>query len=316
MIKRGYFLFCAALAAWAMGACVLPASRRGEAPRAPGADAVYTAAVQTVIVQLTQLAAASGTPGAGQARAETTATAGGTEPTGEAGPAAATSPAPAASPVGAATDAETRVASPQPATATPTLASSDPRAALGEADWQDPFDNADNWFLPDDEHSTMTVEDGKLIVTAHQADRKDWWALTWPEVDDFYLEATGVFGECAERDRYGLIVRAPREANSGYLFALACDGRFSFWFLDTVTPRRITLVDWTASSSIQAGAGGRNRIGIKVEGDHFSLYANGNLLAEAEDDTQDAPYFGVFAGAARTADFTVELEEIAAWNLP
>jgi hypothetical protein len=302
------------LVALALGACVMPASREERPGEVPAAEVVYTAAVQTVVAQLTRSAAASGTPGANPTIAETSGP--GPSPTEDAGPAGGGAEGEASPTRAGAEDTETPETPLEPATVTPTLANTDPKASLGEADWQDTFDNGENWFLPDDEHSTMAVEGGKLTMTAHQADRKDWWVLTWPEVDDFYLEATGVFGDCAERDRYGLIVRAPREADRGYLFALACDGRFSFWFLDTTTPQRITLIDWTASSFIQAGAGSRNRIGIKVEGSHFSLYANGSLLAEAEDDTQNGPYFGIFTGAARTVDFTVELEEIAAWNLP
>jgi hypothetical protein len=162
----------------------------------------------------------------------------------------------------------------------------------------------------------MTVDDGELVMIAHKANQSDWWALTWPKLEDFYLEASGRFGECAERDRYGVIVRSPSDATRGYLFALACDGRYAFWIMDTEEMKRTVLIDWTASPYIASGEGGANRLGLKAEGERFTLYANGNLLAEVSDNTLDGPNFGVFVGAARTEGFKVALDELAYWELP
>jgi hypothetical protein len=294
------------LCLFAAGACNLPTRPQPGTTEVSEVDAVYTAAVQTVIAQLTLSAPTPMEPAATQP-AQTPLP----EPaTAAPSPRAELSPSPA--PAATATIQATEL----PAAPTGTAPASDPRAALGEPDWQDTLANSENWSLSADDNSRMEIEEGRLVMNAFKANQTDWWALTWPEVDDFYLETTGTFGECAERDRYGVIVRSPSDATQGYLFALSCDGRYAFWIMDTEVPKRTILLDWTASPHIRSGEGSQNRLGVWVEGNRFRLYANGELLDETSDDTLDGEHFGVFIGATRTEGFTVELDEIAYWDLP
>jgi hypothetical protein len=209
----------------------------------------------------------------------------------------------------------TETASPTPtATTSPTSVSGDPRTALGQPTWRDPFDSGNGWNVGEDSFTRVEVEDGKFVLTGRTT--ADGWRLTWPEVKDVYLEATIRTGTCQSTDEYGLMFRVPdiHDPNEGYLFGFTCDGRY---FLRTWDGEdMVTLTSLTTAAAIQAGTDKSNRIGVWAEGNDFRLYANGTLLAEIEDTTfPDTGGFGFFIGARQTDNFTVEADEIAYWDI-
>ncbi|MCU0522162.1 MAG: LamG domain-containing protein, partial [Anaerolineae bacterium] len=69
-------------------------------------------------------------------------------------------------------------------------------------------------------------------------------------------------------------------AGSYYLFSVRDDGYFQFSLWNGVAWDPI--VDWTQTTSVQAGMA--NRIAVKADGARFELYINGALVHEAEDD--------------------------------
>jgi len=293
------WLVCAGLIL--LSGCVLPSpATTMEIPTVqPLPEQAYTEAVGTLIVELTQSVS---TPQPSALLSDT----------------ATPSPAPdlpSVTPTPVLLTDTPLPSQPSP-TVTQTLLASDPRLNLGEPTWHDPFDSAENWYLLVDENSVMKVEEGQMVMTAFKANSLDWWALTWPRVTNYYLEAVGKFGACAELDRYGVIVRAPASASRGYLFGFSCDGKYSLWIMDTSVPRKTVLVPWTSSPYIQSGEGGVNRLGLMIQNDLFSLYANGNLLGEIKDSTFSSEYFGLFVGAATTPGFTSFIDEISYWELP
>ncbi len=299
-------------------ACSLPSPNNVATPviqQTP--EPLITAAVQTVIAQLT---AAAVTPGAGQIN-----------PTVIVSPQAPATQAPAYPlPVtpsviqNTATFAPTNTSQPSP-TATkvkpkptnkpsPTTSSSDPKLNLGSPTFRDTFKNSNNWSLAADKHSDMFIKDGDLVMKAFNPDQFDSWALTTPKTINFYIELTATPQGCGGLDRYGLMLRATRDASTGYLFGFSCDGRYSFRKWDGVKYTRD--VDWTKNSAILKGANQTNRIGVKAEGDHFTLYANGVKLTDFHDTAYGSGYFGVFVAAAETANFTTDVSEIDYWELP
>jgi len=205
------------------------------------------------------------------------------------------------------------------ATASPTIAptsvSGDPVTALGQPTWRDTFDSGSGWNIGEDSFTEAEIEDGKLILTGFST--ADGWRLTWPEVEDVYLEATTRTRTCQGSDEYGLMFRAPdiHEADRGYLFGFTCDGRYFLRSWDGEDMN--TLIGSTTVAAIQAGSDRTNRIGVWSEGDEISLYANGTLLMKISDDTfPNKGGFGYFIGARKTPEFTIESSEIAYWSLP
>jgi hypothetical protein len=216
-------------------------------------------------------------------------------------------------PRGSATAAATASAVPTPApTATATPPATDPRLTLGKPDWRDTFQNGNNWDLSGG-NPQATLSDGKLVFSVSQADGTDWWRLTAPKLGDFYLEGTATIGPCHGLDRYGLTFRAP-SLTQLYLFGFSCDGRFSLrkWDGSHFT----ALEGWTTSSAIQAGPGQTNRLGLMAKGSRLSLYANGSLLAKADDSSYSQGRFGLFVASTATDNFSVAFSQLDYWTLP
>lgn len=199
---------------------------------------------------------------------------------------------------------------------TPTLDASDPRAGLGEPTFSDSFNDASNWPLYTDQHVSFEIKDSKLVMTAFNPDFYNGWILPPPVISDFYMEMATETKECSGKDQYGLMVRAVQSDQGyiGYHYAVSCDGQFTLRYWNG--SQYVTLVDWTASDRINAGSNQVNRIGLMANGDKFSMYANGSLIGEYQDDTHSEGRFGVFVGSAVTPNFTVLVDEIAYWNIP
>ena len=149
-------------------------------------------------------------------------------------------------------------------------------------------------------------------MTSYTTGTRNAWMLSDQEPLNYYLEITAQPQDCTGLDRYGVIVRS--DGTTGYLFGITCDGRYSFrlWNGKKMTK----LVEWTAASSILAGSNQTNRVGIRVEGSKFSLYANGVLLNEVNDASYPDGGFGVHIGADTTPGLEVLVSEVDYWELP
>jgi hypothetical protein len=302
-IQQSLLTLALILVGFGLVACNLSAST--EAPPIDQ-SAAQTAAAETIIAQLTDVAETL-TPAASEAPpAEATPTQVVEVPT-ETSPSVPTATEVVAVPTGTAT-------SPPPPTAT--LDPSDPKAGLGEPTFQDTFADASNWPLYTDQHVSFEIKDSKLVMTAFNPDHYNGWILPPPVISDFYLEIAAETKECSGKDQYGLIVRAVKtdQGYIGYHYAISCDGNFTLrrWNGSQYVP----LVEWTASDRINAGSNQTNRIGLMANGNKLSMYANGSLIGEYQDDTHLEGRFGVFIGSAVTPNVTVLVDEIAYWDIP
>jgi hypothetical protein len=214
--------------------------------------------------------------------------------------------APASTPGAGGTPAPTATAS----------AEGDPRSLLGEPVWNDPLDAEENWPMYEDSHVGFSISSGRMTMSSFDDDNWDGWMLTWPEIGDFYLEATFSPSSCEGLDRYGLMFRARPSAlgYTGYLFGASCDGRYSLRAWDGSAFR--DMAPWAAAEAIPAGSAGPVRLGVWAEEDELRLYADGELLAERQDAASLSGLFGVFIAADRTSGFRVTVDEIAYWALP
>jgi hypothetical protein len=198
-------------------------------------------------------------------------------------------------------------------TATSIPLSTDPKQSLGPPDWQDTFKSAASWYLYEDEHTKFELEDENLLLTAKNADGWSGWALSWPILQDFYLEATMTAGECEGLDRYGLVFRA-KNPNEGYLFGITCDSNYSLRKWDG---ERFTLVQiWTPSKAINVGPEQANRVGVMAQGKELAMYVNGQFLGVVVDESYAEGAIGLFVGSVNTPNFQVSAQEISYWELP
>lgn len=288
-------------------------------PGSPEQDASYTAAAQTIAAQLTEInnpqpSTPAGTPIPDPGTAILPS---GSPALLETLPNTST-PLPTRTPLPSDTPTVTNTPLPSNTptiTIEPSATPDDPRLNLGDPTWQDTFQEGANWFLFSDEHVEMRLDEGKLWMTAFNADKYDGWMLRQPvqELSNFYMEVTVQTGECAGLDRYGLLARASADTSRSYIFGLSCDGRYS---LRRWASGSTMLVEWTTSERILAGANQTNRMCMRAEGSTLSIYANGHLLGQVEDDAYLSGSIGLFIGALATPGFTVQVSEVSIWELP
>lgn len=199
-------------------------------------------------------------------------------------------------------------------TPSPTLAPGDPVLSLGNPTWEDNFTSGANWNTYEESASVLEYKDGKLVYTANKSNNSEYWGLSWPSVENFYLEYTGTFGEeCSGKDRFGLLFRAPKPSK-GFLFGISCDGAFRLYAWDGEEYQ--VFKDWKKSEHINTGPGATNRVGIRAKGTKLTGYVNGYELVVKNSDLFSEGKFGVFIAAAETPGFQVEITHAAYWKLP
>lgn len=219
-------------------------------------------------------------------------------------------------------------ATPQPPTATPPAATvtpspsaapvlnqDDPRAALGDPDYRDTFSKASLWGLEDpydDGHTRVEIQGNQLVLTSLKAEGWMGWRTTFTDPGDAYIEGVFTTGPCSGGDQYGLVFRSTDET-AGF-FGVTCDGRYSLTYFDGSQFTR--LLTWQETPAINTGPNQTNRLGAWLDGSSVRLYANGILLTETTVDAiQSKGNYGAFISGINTPQFTVNLTEIAHWDL-
>ncbi len=197
-------------------------------------------------------------------------------------------------------------------TATP---EADPRDKLGSSVWGAVFeDDTETWYQFDNDQASSEVCEGKLVLTSKKSNSFDSWTMSYPEMDDFYLEVVFSQGEdCQGKDRYGILFRAP-DNTQGYLYNVACDGSFQLRIWDG--EQFSDLINWTVDPHIAKGVDVTQRLGVWAEGDQLILYVNGFQVGELRDSTFSNGTFGVNIAAAETVGFSVDVIEAKVWDLP
>jgi hypothetical protein len=225
-----------------------------------------------------------------------------------------TAPLPTQEPTPLPTETPTLAPSPTPLP-TSTPIATDPRQLLGSPKWQDKtFKDNQNWGSAwEGDFTEGKFVDNRLVFTSVGV---DGWTLSWPKIENFYMEMTATTGTCSGKDRYGLIVRVPDTYDRGYLYGFTCDGYYSLRRWNPEEKRYEALVNWTATPHIVQGSNQVNRLGLRVEGGRFQMYANGHYLGEAADSLLKEGRFGPFIGHDKTDNFTIYISEIAYWDLP
>jgi len=197
---------------------------------------------------------------------------------------------------------------------TPTLSDSDPVLGLGDADWVDNMDDGDNWPTGLNEYTTIDFDDGYLKLTAEKD--VDGWRLSWPFLEDFYLEVALQTPECEGSDHFGVMFRVPENANAnkGYLFGITCNGQYSVrrWNGDTMA----YPVNWTANDAINTGKDVVNKLGVMAKDSNLTFYINGQKVNEISDNTYLEGSFGIFVGGTNVDDLTVWVDQIRYWVNP
>ncbi|MBN2502225.1 MAG: hypothetical protein JXB38_15690 [Anaerolineales bacterium] len=187
------------------------------------------------------------------------------------------------------------------------------------------FPSSETWTsfanpLPDTDNLKMEALDGDLYVTGKNVQWDTWW-FTWPILSNFYAEMSVTTEQCSGKDHYGFITRGTRPGDSaqGYMVLFSCDGNYAVNRLDSLNPYTAeALLLWTETDALRDGANKTNRVGVLLEDNAISIYANGELLTPLPvyDDSYTDGRFGLFVNAWNTQNFTYIVDQIKVWRLP
>jgi len=175
------------------------------------------------------------------------------------------------------------------------------------------------FFLGKDMDINFEVESGELILTAIEPAGDLWRVAELGQFNNLVTEANFRTGsKCAGRDTYGMILRAPSQADgiidSAYVFAFNCEGQYRVYRMDD--GRYNGIANWTAHPSLLPGPNQKNVMTIAADGDKLQLYANSTLVYEFVDPTYGRGLIGLLIGSGGTQNFQVAVEQISLWELP
>ncbi len=197
----------------------------------------------------------------------------------------------------------------------PTAIPGNPADALGAPNGTDPFDNANNWTLFNNDCFATTVTGGKFVMEAKGALELSCWEVSWPLIKDYYYQSEVVMpAVCNANDRMGLFFRAP-DNDRGFLFGIQCDGKYSLSSWDGETTN--VFVAPTDNTIVSAAPESLNVIGVLVDGATMSIYANGQFLAQVQNvGFTDNGKIGYFVRAAvENEGFVVLYDNLSVWLL-
>ena len=122
------------------------------------------------------------------------------------------------------------------------------------------------------------------------------WGLNDDVHADAIIEVDALLLNIFTENGYGVMCRADEdESGNGYYFMINANGYYAIFLGDEdgLTP----LIDWERSDAIHDGIDS-NHLQVMCYRDSLALYANGELVAETQDDTYDSGYAGLAVAAS------------------
>jgi hypothetical protein len=256
-----------------LAGCNLPSVGDSSTATAPS-DAVFTAAAETVAAQLSPTAIAATL-----------------EPTTTTTPAVL---APTSSPEPTASSTPTDVPTP---------------TEISEIIYFDDFSDTSGWYtFEDDRFGFKYTAEGYHIYNNIQMGLI--WSIREQAFSGVALEVDGTRLEGPEDSYFGVVCNFTDDGDNYYALVIADNGFYGFGLMDKGEFEFIeTGMD--ENEIIKRGQGETNRIRGVCNGDHFSIYANGELLLDAWDSTLEDGIVGLVVGNQRGSGVEIRFNDFA-----
>ncbi len=181
--------------------------------------------------------------------------------------------------------------------------------AGGTAPFSDDFsDPASGWGASSHETYVRGYQQGQYLI---QIDVPHWfvWAINGHKYGDAALEVT-TRTENTQDNHYGLLCRY--ENDNFYYFAISSDGYYAIYRHDAGQG----LIPLTGAAMLRSPQihtdGTENHLRAECQGDQLTLYVNGTLVAQAQDDTLSKGFVGLAAGTLKQGGVLVWFDDFSA----
>jgi hypothetical protein len=151
-------------------------------------------------------------------------------------------------------------------------------------------------------------EAGEFRITVYQRNFATW---TYPQpprdLADFAVEVDARWVNGPQDNEYGLVTRYQDASDEFYVFAISSNGFYSMekyqgdkWY---------DLAKWTETAAVKQGEV-VNRLRVTCQGSTLRFFANGVLLAQAEDASFRSGNIGLFASAGDQEGVAVAFDNL------
>jgi hypothetical protein len=211
--------------------------------------------------------------------------------------------------------AETERAAPGPASPTPPPATGTPTAtaatqAREEIIFADTFsDPGSGWPVLDEPMGAVGYAQGAYRIVVRQQGSL-YWATPRQRATNAAVEVQAEFLAGSQDDYYGIVCRL-QDANNFYYLVVTNQGKYTVGRYVAGEFTALLPAGWEQSDALETGMG-NNRLRAECAGDRLKLFANGVLLAEAQDGTFGEGEFGLLAAALGEADLEVRFRDFVA----
>jgi serine/threonine protein kinase len=158
-----------------------------------------------------------------------------------------------------------------------------PPAESGGLLFQDDFsDSGSGWEVGDYDFGSVGYGAGYYYIISSETEQM-MWGLAAQDFSDLTVEvdATQISGPTNDNNAYGIMCRV-QPNDDGYVLRVSGDG---YYAIHRIADGEFEpLVDWAASDAIRQG-NANNHITAVCDGTYLALFINGELLAEANDET-------------------------------
>jgi tetratricopeptide (TPR) repeat protein len=172
-------------------------------------------------------------------------------------------------------------------------------------------DNRNGWYVG--EVSTGTgvriIRDG-VYVTQIWGDHLMWWE-TWETQEHNFFAQVDV-AALTEGSEGGLVF-GYQDGENFYYAKVSADGDYLIGH--SVNAEWITLIGWVQHEAVHSGIE-TNTVMVERQGSSIRLYVNDVLVEELVDDTFMSGQVGILAGAGRSSEAEILLDNFYLWRLP
>ncbi len=195
-----------------------------------------------------------------------------------------------------------------PATLEPGLPTSTPQP---EALYSDDFSDADSgWDVYDDEDASAEYADGKFAITVKSSKWLAWANSNEVDLDDVVIEVNASMISGSEDNEFGVICRY-QDKDNFYYFIISADGYAGITRMSGDDQTIISSAEGKYQQSDVVNQGlATNSIKVVCAGDNLELYANGELIAQAQDATISGGDIGLIVGTYDEGNVRIEFDDV------
>ena len=174
---------------------------------------------------------------------------------------------------------------------------------------QEDFSDETGWITEEQDDFSFQFQDGSYLITVN-IPNAFVWSIWDREFADTRQEVEGSWAGGPQDGFYGLTCRH-QDGQNYYGLVISSTGAYRILKNEEGTMEK--LAEGTAPAGV-IRANEANRVTADCIGDTLSLYANGHLLAQVEDDDFDTGVVGLIAGTSFVTGFTARFDNYALFS--